>query len=141
MKRLFIDSSALFAAIYSTKGYAHDLILMGIDQKVTLVISSFVMEETRRNLAGSAPETLPALERVFELVPFEIANPPKEMIMHAAGQTVLKDAPILAAAKSASVDILVTLDKRHLLGRPELEQYIEGKILRPQEAFEQLFDK
>lgn len=59
MKRLFIDSSVLFTAAYSEKGYARDLILAGIR---------------------------------------------------------------LAAARLANVGALVTLDKRHLLGRPELEK-------------------
>jgi predicted nucleic acid-binding protein len=47
---------------------------------------------------------------------------------------VLKDAPILAAAKQAQVDLLVTLDKKHLLGKPELVAYLGKKIVTPKEA-------
>ena len=136
MKRVFIDSSVLFAAAYSEKGFARDLIITGIREQAHLVISSLVMEETRRNLADFAPETLPALERIFELASFEVVNPSKQGVLDAAKWVVLKDAPILAAAKSAKVDILATLDKRHLLDRPELESFIAARILRPKEAYE-----
>ena len=136
MKRVFIDSSVLFAAAYSEKGFARDLIITGIREQAHLVISSLVMEETRRNLADFAPETLPALECIFELASFEVVNPSKQTVLEAAKWVALKDAPILAAAKSAKVDILATLDKRHLLGRPELESYIVARILRPKEAYE-----
>jgi predicted nucleic acid-binding protein len=136
MKRVFIDSSVMFAAMYSDKGYAHDLIMMGVREQLQLVISSLVMEETHRNLAGFAPETLPVLERIFALALFDIVNPPKDVVIEAAGLVALKDAPILAAAKIARVSILITLDKRHLLDRPELEKFITAKILRPKEAYE-----
>ena len=40
----------------------------------------------------------------------------------------------VAAAKRAKVDLLVTLDKKHLLGKPQLIEYIGFKIVTPQEA-------
>jgi hypothetical protein len=48
----------------------------------------------------------------------------------------LKDAPILAAVKVAHVDLFITLDKKHLLDRPELEVYAGGAILRPADAYQ-----
>lgn len=101
-----------------------------------LVISPLVMEETRRNLAGYDPDTLPALERILTLLPFKIINPSREEILEAARIVALKDAPILAAAKAAKADALVTLDQRHLLDRPELERFLAGRILRLNEAYE-----
>jgi predicted nucleic acid-binding protein len=136
MKQVFIDSRVLFAAAYSDKGFARDLIITGIREQAHLVISALVMDETRRNLADFAPETLPALERIFELASFEVVNPSKPGVLEAAKWVALKDAPILAAAKSAKVDVLATLDKRHLLDRPELERFIAARILRPKEAYE-----
>lgn len=77
MKRIFIDSSVLFSAIYSDRGCARDLFLLGVRERTLLVISSLVKEETTRNLAGFAPETVPLLENIFEWVPFEIIDPSK----------------------------------------------------------------
>ncbi len=141
MKRVFIDSSVLFSAVYSSRGYPRDLLLLGVREQIILVISSLVKEETTRNLAGFAPETLPLLENMFEWIPFEIINPSKSAVIEAASVVALKDAPILAAAKAARVGALVSLDKRHLLDRPELEKFISGKILRPKEAYEWIISK
>jgi predicted nucleic acid-binding protein len=105
--RLFIDSSVLFAAAYSNRGHAHDLVQMGIRGQVTLVMSRLVLEETRRNLA-------------------------------AAQYTALKDAPILAAARMAHVEILVTFDQKHLLGKPELESYAQAMIRTPGETYRKI---
>jgi predicted nucleic acid-binding protein len=51
---------------------------------------------------------------------------------------VPKDAPILAATKAAQVDMLVSLDKKHILDHPKLETYINAPILTPAEAFQKL---
>jgi predicted nucleic acid-binding protein len=136
--RLFIDSSVLFAAAYSTRGHAHDLIQMGIRGQVTLVISRLVLEETRRNLAASAPEGLPPLERLLENLSLEIVQPSLDEVLAATNYTALKDAPILAAARTANVDILVTLDQKHLLGKPELEAYARAIIRTPGETYREI---
>ena len=136
MKQVFIDSSVLFAAVYSSRGYARDLLILGVREQTLLIISSLVKEETTRNLASFAPETIALLEHIFEWVPFEIVDPSRDAIIEAANLVALKDAPILAAAKAAKAGALVTLDKRHLLDRPELEGFIAAQILRPKEACE-----
>ena len=136
--RLFIDSSVLFAAAYSTRGHAHDLIQMGIRGQVTLVISRLVLEETRRNLAASAPEGLPALERLLDNLSVEIVQPSKEEVLAAAEHTALKDAPILAAARAGNVDILVTLDRKHLLGKPNHEAYAQVLIRTPGDTYREI---
>ena len=123
MLRVFIDSSVLFSAAYSSKGHASDLIIMAARNEIRLVISSLVMEETRRNLADFAPEVLPALDQVFDAIDFEIINPSKADVIDAAKIVAVKDAAILAAVKVAQVYMFVTLDKKHLLDRPELEIY------------------
>lgn len=141
MLRVFIDSSVLFSAAYSNKGHARDLILMAAREEIRLVISLLVMEETRRNLADFAPEALPALERVFDSIDFEIVNPIKDEVVEAAQLVAPKDAPILAAARVARVDILITLDKKHLLDKPELETYANCPILRPVDAYQRITGK
>lgn len=66
----------------------------------------------------------------------EVLRPTKNEVVAAAQQVALKDAPILAAAKKARVDLLVTLDKQHLLGKPELARYAGIEIVTPKRAFE-----
>jgi predicted nucleic acid-binding protein len=51
---------------------------------------------------------------------------------------VLKDAPILAGAKSSCADLLVTLDRKHLPDKPLLVQYLGTKIVTPKGAIDWL---
>jgi predicted nucleic acid-binding protein len=138
MKRLFIDSSVLFSAAYSARGHARDLIVMAAREEVILVISPLVLDETRRNLEESAPETLPLFDLLVHTIPFEIIQPTKEDVLDAAKVVVLKDAPIVAAAKSSRADMLVTLDKKHLLDKPTLVQYLGVQIVTAKGAVDLL---
>jgi predicted nucleic acid-binding protein len=133
--RVFIDSSVLFSAVYSTSGHSSDLLVMGAEGDTLAVISDFVIIETRRNIREIKPEKLARLDRLLVTVKFEIVKVSSNDVADAKQWIVLKDAPVLAAAKIASVDMLVTLDKKHFLGQPELENYINAPILTPKEAF------
>jgi predicted nucleic acid-binding protein len=137
MRRIFIDSSVLFTAANSAKGYSRDLMLISAAGKLTLVMSDFVLEETRRNLMLTQPGST-ILERIIQEARIEIISVTRQQVMDALKWIVPKDAPILAAAKFAKVDMLISLDKKHFLGHPELENYINAPILTPAEAFASL---
>lgn len=138
MIRVFIDSSVFFSAAYSSHGYSRDVIMMALAGEIDMVISQIVIEETRRNLAANAPESLPFMEFVLASMPHTIVRPTKAEVLDAGKLTALKDAPIAAAAKVANADLLVTLDKRHLLGRPKLAKYAGAHIVTPQEAVKRI---
>ncbi|MBP8973654.1 MAG: PIN domain-containing protein [Anaerolineae bacterium] len=55
MNRVFVDASVLFSAIQSPTGHARDLLRLSLSQAVTLVVSSYVLDEVRVNLARKAP--------------------------------------------------------------------------------------
>jgi predicted nucleic acid-binding protein len=136
--RVFIDSSVLFSAANSTRGHSHDLIRMGARGEIVLVLSDYVFEETRRNLGSLSPPKETRLDEIISSAAIEIVEVTRKEVLNAAKIVVLKDAPILAAAKAAKVDMLVSLDKKHLLGRPELVEFLGAGILSPKEAFEQI---
>ena len=136
--RVFLDSSVLFSAVYSTSGHSSDLLVMGAERQIFAVISDFVIIETRRNISELKPEKLVRLDHLLLTVQFEIAKVISTDVADAKEWIVLKDAPVLAAAKVAQVNMLVTLDKKHFLGRPELETYINAPILTPKEAFQRI---
>jgi len=136
--RIFIDSSVLFSAVYSTSGHSSDLLVMGAEEEIIVVISDFVIVETRRNIHEIKPEKLARLDRLLVTVHFEIVRVTPKEVAGAKRWIVLKDAPVLAAAKVARVNMLVTLDKKHFLGRPELETYINAPILTPKDAFQKI---
>jgi len=134
MARGFLDASVLFSACYSTTGHSHDLILMALREEFQLVGSALVFEEARRNLAIYSEEYVVFLNFVIDSIQPELVRPTKSQVLAAAKHVALKDAPIIAAARKAKVDILATLDKKHLLEKPELEQVAKAKILTPAEA-------
>lgn len=135
MLRFFIDSSVLFSAAYSYRGYSADLLKEALHAGIILVISDFVLEETRRNLAYADITILPAFNRLTTTIPFEIVLPNREDVLAACEVVVRKDAPIVAAAKIGQVDALISLDKKHILNHPEIEKYIRSRVLTPEDAW------
>jgi predicted nucleic acid-binding protein len=114
-RRIFLDSSVLYAAAFSATGPARRLILKGVEGSIALAISDLVLEETKRNLTKNAPETLPYFTILADLFSPVITNPTKAEVLKAAQIVHLKDAPIVAAAAKAKVDYLATHDVKHLL--------------------------
>lgn len=138
MRRAFIDSSVLYSAAYSSRGYSRDLIQRGAREEVGLVFSNLVLEETRRNLAEAVPHVVVLFDLLIHSLPFETVNPTQHEVQDAAHWVALKDAPIVAAARKARVNMLVTLDKKHLLDKPGLSTYVGAEIITPRTAVERL---
>lgn len=136
--RIFIDSSVLFSAANSAKGHSRDLMVMGVNGEITIILSDYVLEETRRNLSELKQPPLDELEDILAYADMEVVKVNKQTVLAATKLIVLKDAPIIAAAKIAKVDMLVSLDRKHILNHPELETYIKASILTPAEAFQKL---
>lgn len=136
--RIFIDSSVLFSAAKSAKGHSRDLMVMGVNGEITIILSDYVLEETRRNLSELKQPPLDELEDILAYAGMEVVKVNQQAVLAAAKLIVLKDAPIIAAAKIAKVDMLVSLDRKHILNHPELETYIKASILTPAEAFQKL---
>ena len=134
--RIFIDSSVLFSAANSAKGHSRDLLLMGATGKIKIIISNFVLQETVRNLSGLKKPPLKELDQIVQNANIELVDVTKQSVLDAAKLIVLKDAPIIAAAKTAKVDMLVSLDKKHILKRTDLEIYINASIVTPLVAYQ-----
>jgi predicted nucleic acid-binding protein len=116
---VFIDASVRFAASRSPRGFARDLIEAGIRGRVALVLSPFVVQETRRNLSSKAPEALPLFEVFLAPGFIRMVQPSPELVERVAAIIVLKDAPIVAGAIEAGVELVATYDRRHLLSKRE----------------------
>lgn len=134
--RIFIDSSVLFSAANSSRGHSRDLLLMGASGEIKIIISNFVLQETIRNLSGLKKPPLEELDQIVQNANIELVDASKQSVLDAAKLIVLKDAPIIAAAKTAKVNMLVSLDKKHILGRTDLEAYINAPIMTPLIAYQ-----
>ena len=118
-RRVFLDSSVLYAAVFSATGPARRLILKGLAGSITLAISDLVLDETKRNLTKNAPLALPSFTIITDLLSPGIANPTKAAVLKAAEVVHLKDAPIVAAAAKAKAEYLATHDVKHLLSHAQ----------------------
>ena len=136
--RLFLDASVIFAAALSPKGASREIIRLALQGDIQIVLSIVVIEEARRNLARKAPEALPLFEAFLEALPYECVDPSAAEVRAMAAHVVLKDAPIVAAAHRARVDMLVSLDRKHLVGVPGLEQVARTKIVLPADALREI---
>jgi putative PIN family toxin of toxin-antitoxin system len=116
---VFIDSSVLFAASLSSRGYARDLLVAGIRQQVVLYVSPFVLDETERNLTRKAPAGLPGLRELDESHVLQIIEPKSAVVEMVARAFEQKDAAIIAGAIAAKANYLATFDRKHLLVESE----------------------
>ena len=91
---------------------------MALHGQVALVISDIVLLETERNLAAlpkGAVEALAIFRQLTAALDVEVVAADEAAVCDAATYTHPKDAPIVAAARVAAVDYLVSLDRRHLV--------------------------
>jgi predicted nucleic acid-binding protein len=138
-RRVFLDSSVLYAAAFSASGPARRLLLKGMEGSVTLALSDLVLEETKRNLTKNAPSALPYFAILADLLSPFITNPTKAQVLKAAQIVHLKDAPIVAAAARAKADYLATHDVKHLLTHAQvIEQAYGITVLTPAELLRTL---
>jgi predicted nucleic acid-binding protein len=138
MIRVFVDASVFFSACYSEAGASFAIFRLGLQGKVQLVVSEYVLEEVHRNLAKKSPEDLERLQDFRDNVPFKVVEPSREDVLHAARYTDLKDAPVVAAARKTGVDYLVSLDRRHLVGQPKVAKGSGLKIVLPEELLHEI---
>lgn len=111
LKTAFLDSSVLFTAVNSITGGSAKLFTL---KRVMLVTSKVVLTEVERNVRKKLPSF--QLARFFLLVEkITILDelPDNALIGKAEKVIAQKDAVILAEAKFAKTDFLLTLDQKH----------------------------
>ncbi len=136
MKEVFLDASVLFSAVYSQTGASREIIRLGMREEIQLAISDLVCTEALTNLESKAPEVAHTLSSFLRAVPFKEVRPSKEEVLAAMQYTAFKDAPVVAAAKRAEVDYLISLDKAHLVGVAAVQEGSGLNILLPGEFLE-----
>jgi len=131
--KIFLDSSVVFTATHSpTGGSAKIFSLAG--KKLRLLVSPVVLTEVERNVRKKLTDK--ALERFFWLIKrlIIIKQTPKIRLINQARKVIVrKDAVILAEAKQARVDYLLTLDRKHFLTKKAKKFIQPTKILTPGE--------
>jgi predicted nucleic acid-binding protein len=130
---IFLDTSALFAGIWSATGGARMLLKLGEAGAIRLLVSSQVLAEVENVLRRKSPESLGALALILDQSQIAITSTIESEHLTACHALISypPDALILAAAWSAQVDYFVTLDRQHLLDNPELHTAVPFPIGTP----------
>lgn len=137
--RVFLDTSVIFSAAFSDSGASRELLRRAALGNVILVINSYVLEETRRNLSKKSPEKLLALETILDVLPLEMSpDPTSTLLIEVKGYVVEKDVMVVAGALSAQVDYLATFDRKHLIEPTEIAERSGLSIVPPEVIVEAL---
>lgn len=114
--RIFLDTSALIAGVVFQTGAAREVLRLAEARVIELVLSRQVLVEAERNLASKLPLVLDDYHLLLRrLEPVVVEDPPPAASQEAARVIHRNDAPILAAARMASVDYLVTWNTRDFM--------------------------
>lgn len=145
-RRIFLDTSALFAGIWSESGGARLILRLGEAGALQIVISQQVLSEMEDALRRKAPHLLPTLARLLDRVQVEIGEPGSleryNTCLDLAGQA--GDARILADAWQAGASYLVSLNQKHILAHPEYSHILPYEIGTPGDfvhKFRELLDR
>jgi len=108
--KAFLDANVLFSAALGGEGFG---LLWGLAERgaVELVTSSYCYLEARVNLERKAPAAIGRLGERMRVV--GLVGPGAEHAAWAVALLTEKDAAVLAAARAAGADVLLTGDLRH----------------------------
>ena len=119
-KKVFLDASALIAAVHSQTSGARVILKLGEAGAVQLWVGPWVLREIENVLARKAPQSKTHFALLLDRAKVSIVGEAKAGALETARAVVdyLPDAQVLAEAMAAEVDYFVSLDRKHLVGNP-----------------------
>ena len=131
--RVFLDTSALFAGVWSALGGARMILKLGEAGAIQLLISPHVLTEVEGALRRKAPEILDLLRLLLTRSQVEIVPVPSPDAVRASFELTRHtgDAQVLAAAWQTGTNYLVTLDHEHFLDNAPLRNAMPFPIGTP----------
>jgi predicted nucleic acid-binding protein len=119
--RLFLNTSAPFAAVFSPTGGARELLRLGEMGAITLLVGPGVLTEAEEVFRRKAPDMLPSLAVLLAQAHVVVGPAADESAVARADSAIAyaPDARILAEALAAAADFFVTHDQAHFLDNPD----------------------
>lgn len=119
--RVFLDTSVIFAAILSPEGGARMVFRLGEIGYLQLMAGKQVLKECEAVVQRKAPQTLPELAVLLDVVNMTITPEASEENLERAKSLVIypPDAWVLAEAMQANPDWFLSHDRQHLLRVPQ----------------------
>ncbi len=131
--RVFLDTSALLAGIWSAEGGARMILKLGEARIISLLVSHQVLAEIEGAIRRKAPEELGTLTLLLERSNLDITSRINKDKLNKSSKVVNNpgDAKIVAAAWSSDVDYFVSLDKVHFLKNRKLKKLLPFQVGTP----------
>ncbi len=120
--KVFLDTSAVFAGIWSTHGGAFAILRLGEEKLIETVVCTAVLKELDVVLREKLPGKLNMALQMLDICISHIAGEASHDSLSTAHSLIAypPDAFVVASALRANVDYFVTLDKKHLLSNAAL---------------------
>jgi predicted nucleic acid-binding protein len=124
--RVFLDTSALFAAVLSATGGARAILKLGESRAIRVWVGPAVLREADEVFRRKAPDLLPLLAALLHQAQTQVGPTAtaEQQARAAALVDYAPDAQIVAEALACQADCLVTHDQEHLLRNPRLESQL-----------------
>lgn len=121
--QVFLDTSVLFAAVWSESGGSRLILKLGEAGTVTLWIGPAVLKEAEAVLRRKSPESRPHMALLLDWAQVKVGpEAGAEALAQAlAAVDYSPDAQVLAEALEIGADYFVSLDQQHLVGNPRTE--------------------
>ncbi len=122
--KVFLDTSALFAAVHSETGGARLILKLGEAGAISLWVGPWVLKEIEGVIERKSPKSKVYLALLLEQSWIQVGEEPEESILHQARAVIeyLPDAQVVAEALAIGVDYFVSFDRKHLVGNPRTEK-------------------
>lgn len=120
--RVYLDTSALFAALLSESGGSRLLLKLGEAAVVQILVGPRVLAELDGIVARKAPEVRPTVALLLDSAGCEVGPVAGELQLAVARNSLsyAPDAQVLAEALTVEADYFVSLDREHFVGNPAL---------------------
>lgn len=131
--QIFLDTSALLAAILSATGGGRELLRLGEAQFVSLLASQDVLSELDQVLRRKSSSSLVGAALLLNTSRITTVAPPTIATVHSCQRFVqyANDAVVLGGAVDARADYFVTLDRKHFLDNSALRAYLSLALGTP----------
>jgi predicted nucleic acid-binding protein len=121
--RVFLDTSVLFAAVWSEGGGSRLILKLGEAGAVSLWVGPTVLREAEAVLRRKSEESRPPMALLLDRAQVQVGpEAGKEALAQALSAVdYLPDAQVLAEALEIEAEYFVSLDQKHLVGNPRTE--------------------
>lgn len=131
--KVFLDSSVIIAALLSPEGGSAQIFEFCEAGVLKGYISKDVKKECEEVIKRKFPEAETDFKKLLKIVHLKLMKNVKPTFLRNAKSWIShpKDSKILAAAKQAEVNYLLTLDIKHFIKDPHVSEKANIKILTP----------